>query len=164
MYLSEYEKTILPRAKEKNSKIVEELRSADNFDIYLTGHIDFETVGMFYQITKELESKGLSVYHPAMVVLPPKEKGVFEFEIEKKAKVLLVITHTVSFGTSVDVGFFTHRKLIGEDVKIVYCFTGPPYEYEELRRHPSSIYIDYFTDNINDAINKVLEFFGKKED
>ncbi|ASJ17530.1 hypothetical protein A3L04_00380 [Thermococcus chitonophagus] len=161
MYLSQEERDILENARKKNNLIIEELKSADKFDVYLTGHIDFETVGMFYEITKRLEDLGVKVYHPAMVILDPKEKGVFDFEIENKSRILLVITHTISFGTSVDVGFFTHRKLTGEDVKIVYCYVGPSYEFEEIKKHPSSVYVDYFTRDIEDAIQKVLELLGR---
>ncbi|AMM54266.1 hypothetical protein [Pyrococcus kukulkanii] len=161
MYLSPEESELLEDAKKKNSVIIKGLKSEESFDVYLTGHIDFETVRMFYEITRKLEDFGVKVYHPAMVVLGSKEKGIFEFNIERKSRILLVVTDTASFGTSVDVGFFTHRKLSGEDVKIIYCYTGPSYEFKEIKKHPSSVYIDYFTDDVEDALKKVLELLGK---
>ncbi|WP_231845552.1 hypothetical protein [Pyrococcus abyssi] len=157
MYISRDEVAILERAREKNKRIIESLRGT-TFDVYLTGHIDFERVVLFYRIAEELEKNGITVYYPAMVVMDPKEKGLLELRIGGSAKVLLVVTDVTSYGTSVDIGFFTHRKFRGEDVKIVVCFTGLEHDLRVMMNHPSSVLVDYFTKDIEDAVLKTVQF------
>ncbi|AAL82119.1 hypothetical protein PFDSM3638_10050 [Pyrococcus furiosus DSM 3638] len=161
MYLSKEEKDDVERIKEKNKRVLELIKDHHkDFDVYLTGHIDFDNLLTMYEIYKELKKRGVNVYYPGLFWANWREKGEIEYKIKNNAKILLVITQTISFGTSVDVGFFIHRKINEEEAKIVFCYTGPSYEFESLKTHPASIYIDYFTRDIEDAIEKTLEFLS----
>ncbi|MDK2869599.1 MAG: hypothetical protein PWP39_834 [Pyrococcus sp.] len=132
----------------------------DEFDIYLTGHIDFDNLWTLYEVYRELKKRGVNTYYPGLFWANWKEKGEIEYKIKNNAKILLIITQMISFGTSVDVGFFIHRKISGEDVRIIFCYTGPSYEFEHIKTHPVSLYIDCFTQDINDAVEKTLEFLS----
>ncbi len=162
LHLEGRELELLYHASEKNEALISNLRGR-SFDVYLTGHVRLDNLRFFYDVARILEERGISVYHPAMVVMDSKEKGKMEFEIENRAKCLLVVTSSKSFGTSVDVGFFTHRKVSGESVRIVYCYLGPDYELKSLKDHPAAVYIDYFTNDLGDAIRKVMEFLSSEK-
>lgn len=139
-------------------------------DVYIAGHLTKDTKKRFDAIERFLSRFGYKVFNPAKYELETARKASLDFSMLNEAKVLFVATEKVSIGTFIEIGYMTCRKLKGEDVKIIVCYLGND-EYKGVRTvdwirdySPMTVYVDYVTDDLVCALDKVLEILGGDKD
>lgn len=132
-------------------------------EIYLAGYMSDKSALRFNALESFLEENGFVVYNPVKYILPTEKKAMKDFSMLDKADVLFVVTDRISIGTFIEIGYMSYRKRKGEDVLIILCYLGKD-KYkgkdtiEFLRNYsPMTYYVDYITDDLNDALEFLKE-------
>jgi len=135
-------------------------------DVYVAGYLTKETKGRFNKIEEMLTRYDCTVFNPARCEFDVASKAELDFAMLDRAKVLFVVTDRVSIGTFIEIGYMICRKLRGDDVKIVVCYFGDD-KYKGIktvkfikRYCPMTVYVDFVTDDLGEALDKVLKLLG----